>query len=205
MVNFGKSTFVIVSVLNLFAGTLAAPAPVPEPTDYLSLIKTAPGLPTPRELGLTNEDFTKPIPGKTVQVHAMKPHSSSSNRSGKTELAALEVREALNKRYNPVCWPGQRQCDLSDALACYRYLNLLGSQRCVVNPLTDRIRMCGIGTCNWYGRAEIVRNGASSPCADVARGGLWVTSNCRTGARGLVAGSNAAWGNGNLLVDIRGD
>ncbi|KAF3182199.1 hypothetical protein TWF751_007245 [Orbilia oligospora] len=182
MVGFSKSTLAIVAVLNLLTGTFAAPALAPEPIDYVSLLETAPGLPTPKDLGLTNADLARPPP----------------------DIAAHQVREILNKRYNPVCWPGQPQCDLTDANACWVYLNSLGGTRCVVSPGTSYIRMCAIGNCGWYGRAEIVRNGASSTCADVARGGRWVLGNCRKGASGLVAGSNAAYGNGNHLVDVVG-
>ncbi|KAK6532410.1 hypothetical protein TWF281_006599 [Arthrobotrys megalospora] len=180
MVAISKPAFAILAVFNLFTGTSAAPASKPELTDYLSLIKVAPGLPTPKELGLTNEFLNNPIP----------------------EHAAHQARELLSKRYNPVCWPGVPQCSIADAAACFAYLNSLGSQRCVVNPGTSRVRMCVAGSCGWYGRPEIVRNGASSTCVTVAAGGNWVLGNCRVPLVGTVAGSNAAYGNGNFLVDI---
>ncbi|KAF3111272.1 hypothetical protein TWF225_004361 [Orbilia oligospora] len=154
MVGFSKSTLAIVAVLNLLTGTFAAPALAPEPIDYVSLLETAPGLPTPKDLGLTNADLARPPP----------------------DIAAHQVREILNKRYNPVCWPGQPQCDLTDANACWVYLNSLGGTRCVVSPGTSYIL----------------------PMLRAVAGGFLATA-----GQGPV-GSNAAYGNGNHLVDVVG-
>ncbi|KAF3316778.1 hypothetical protein TWF173_001441 [Orbilia oligospora] len=187
MVGFSRSTLSIVTVLNLLTETFAVPASAPEPIDYISLLETEPGLPTPKDLGLTNVNLTRPPPGMN--------------------LGLIDTRSTayLRKFMNP-------QSDLTDANACWVYLNSLGNTRCVVSPGISYIRMCAIGNCGWprwYGRAEIVRNGASSTCADVnmllaVAGGFLATAEQGLGASGLVAGSNAAYRNGNRLVDVVG-
>ncbi|KAF3182629.1 hypothetical protein TWF106_000792 [Orbilia oligospora] len=79
MAGFSKYTLTIIAVLSLLTGTFAAPVLVLELIDYVSLLETAPGLPTPKDLGLTNPDLTRPPP----------------------DIAAHQIREILNKRYNP--------------------------------------------------------------------------------------------------------
>ncbi|KAF3920766.1 hypothetical protein ABW20_dc0103090 [Dactylellina cionopaga] len=173
MIGFTRTTIALTAVLSLFGAAVAAPAPVD--VDYASLIETGPGLPTIKELGLTNADLTKPVP----------------------ELEALIARDMLTKRYTPVCW-GEPKCTTNDARACYNYLNGLGNTACSVQ---GRVQMCKVGGCAWDART--LNNGfASSSCSNAALGGAWVLNNCNGGNR--VAGSNAAFGNGNLIVDIIG-
>ncbi|KAK6541612.1 hypothetical protein TWF694_007412 [Orbilia ellipsospora] len=170
MIGFTKTAISLTAVLSLFAGALAAPAE----KDYASLIETGPGMPTVAELGLTNKDLTKPFP-----------------------KSALAARDALEKRYTPSCW-GPPKCSYGDALACYNYLNSLGTRDCQV---TGSIQMCKMGHCAWDARTL---NGgfATSHCSDAAKGGHWVLDNCTNG--GQTAGSNAAFNNGNLVVDVIG-
>ncbi|KAK6347474.1 hypothetical protein TWF718_005316 [Orbilia javanica] len=171
MVGFIKSALTITAVFGLFAGGLAAPAPEPK-IDYLSLIKPGPGLPSPKDLNLTNEDLGKPVP----------------------ELARLMVRDVLDKRYTPQCW-GEPKCTYNDAIGCYNYLNSLGSTTCAASGV---VRMCGSGSCNWYARS--LNGYSASPCYKAALGGAWVLNSCNSGGR--LSGSNAAYDNGNLAVDI---
>ncbi|KAK6495099.1 hypothetical protein TWF481_003127 [Arthrobotrys musiformis] len=172
MVGFIKSALAITAVFGLFVGGLAAPAPEPKLVDYLSLIKPGPGLPSPKELGLTNEDLNKPIPG----------------------LEKLMARDLLEKRYTPQCWD-QPKCTYSDALGCYNYLYNLGNTVCEASGVG---RMCYVGSCNWYARS--INGYSASPCYKAALGGAWVLRNCNSGNR--LSGSNAAYDNGNLAVDI---
>ncbi|KAF3189076.1 hypothetical protein TWF106_007450 [Orbilia oligospora] len=148
-------------------------APAPAPEiDYLSLIKPGPGFPTPQQLNLTNADLAKPAPA----------------------LAKLMVRETLEKRYNPQCW-GEPRCNYNDAVGCYNYLNSLGSTTCAASGV---VRMCSVNGCNWYARS--LNGYSASPCYKAAAGGAWVINNCNVGGR--LSGSNAAYDNGNLAVDI---
>ncbi|KAK6331405.1 hypothetical protein TWF730_004486 [Orbilia blumenaviensis] len=153
----------------------AIAAPAPE-VDYAKLIEVAPGYPTVEELGLTNADLTKPVP----------------------EIDEIVARDMLlQKRYEPRCW-GEPRCTVNDARACYNYLNSIGGNRCEVR---GRVQMCKMGGCAWDART--LNNAfASSSCRDAALGGAWVLNNCISNNR--VAGSNAAFGNGNLIVDIIG-
>ncbi|EPS44520.1 hypothetical protein H072_1500 [Dactylellina haptotyla CBS 200.50] len=175
MVGFTKSAITLTAVLSVFGSAVAVPAP--KEVDYASLIQTGPGLPTIAELGLTNADLTKPMPAELDPV--------------------LAARDALEKRYNPQCW-GEPKCNINDARACFNYLNNLGGTACSV---TGRVQMCKMGGCAWDART--LNNGfASSSCSNAALGGAWILNNCNGGGR--TAGSNAAFGNGNLVVDIIG-
>ncbi|KAK6519077.1 hypothetical protein TWF281_003765 [Arthrobotrys megalospora] len=171
MVGFIKSTITFTAVLSLLVGALAAPAPEPK-VDYTTIIETGPGLPTVKELKLTNADLTKPVP----------------------ELARLMVRDVLDKRYTPQCW-GEPKCNYNDAIACYNYLNSLGSTTCAASGV---VRMCYANGCAWYARS--LNGYSASPCYKAALGGAWVLNNCNSGGR--LSGSNAAYDNGNLAVDI---
>ncbi|KAJ6255956.1 hypothetical protein Dda_9247 [Drechslerella dactyloides] len=179
MVGFTKSA---VTVLALVGATIAAPAPTTE-VDYASILIPGPGLPSVKELGLTNADLNKPLP------------------SGVELTPGLEERSAdpkeLFKRYEPFCGiSGRGGCQEGDARACFNYLLKLDRTDCQVSGV---IRMCVVGKCQWYGRS-FGKGFASSWCRDVAHGGNWVLNNCNRNGR--VSGSNAAGGNGNLVVDI---
>ncbi|KAK6532790.1 hypothetical protein TWF281_006966 [Arthrobotrys megalospora] len=177
MSSFMKPTVIVIATLNLLAGAIAVPTPEPEPIDYVNLIETAPGLPTPRDLGLTNADLAKPAP----------------------ELAMLMARDVLNKRAQ--CSTSTKpNCGYFDALACYNYLNGLGSTRCVVNSSPALTRFCLSGSCAWYGQSGIWGQPASAPCVNVAAGGAWVLNSCYVNGR--VAGDSTASGNGNVVIYI---
>ncbi|KAF3908781.1 hypothetical protein ABW21_db0204781 [Orbilia brochopaga] len=179
MVGFTKSA---VTVLALLSATYAAPAPE---VDYASILIPGPGMPSVKELGLTNADLTAPLPSD-VELLARDVEEGSAN-----------PEHNLFKRYDPFCGiSGRGGCNTNDATACFNYLKNLNERRCEVSGV---IRMCVVGRCQWYGRS-FGKGFSSSFCRDVAWGGKWVLDNCNRGGR--VSGSNAAGGNGNLVVDI---
>ncbi|KAK6330406.1 hypothetical protein TWF696_003503 [Orbilia brochopaga] len=178
MVGFTKSA---VTVLALLGATYAAPAPE---VDYASILIPGPGLPSVKELGLTNADLTKPLPTGVELNNGIEERSANPGKE-------------LFKRYDPFCGIADRGgCNANDAAACFNYLRNLNERRCEVSGV---IRMCVVGRCQWYGRS-FGKGFASSFCRDVAWGGKWVLDNCNRGGR--ISGSNAAGGNGNLVVDI---
>jgi len=174
MVGFFKQALAVACILGL---AIAAPAPSSTPeVDYAAILITGKGLPTVEELGLTSEDLLKPAPA----------------------LAALrerDITDKLFKRYVPQCW-GDPKCWYNDALACYNYLASLGSTVCATSAITQ---MCRTSNCGWFARTA-TGGYVSSSCASVAAGGAWVLNNCNT--NNWVAGTNAAYNNGNFGVDI---
>lgn len=55
----------------------------------------------------------------------------------------------LFKRFNPTCNSGA-SCTISDAMACYNYLNSLGTNVCKVQGWSV---FCTAGNCSWDGNA----------------------------------------------------
>ncbi|KAJ6255955.1 hypothetical protein Dda_9246 [Drechslerella dactyloides] len=176
MFGLTKSTVAIAFALALFGAAAAAPTTAPV-IDYTKLVIPGPGLPSIAELGLTNEDLSKPVP---ELEHLMARESENPN--------------TLFKRYDPQCWGGPG-CSRQEAEGCYNYLVKLGNTACKSHGV---IEMCRAGKCSWQGRTLIGRE-VSSPCMDAANGGIWVLHNCRN-----IRGSNAAWGNGAFAVDLLG-
>ncbi|EAU84143.1 hypothetical protein CC1G_08684 [Coprinopsis cinerea okayama7 len=163
-----------------FAATAAVVALPADVDDFVP----GPGLPSLEELGMTKEDLYKPIPEEVLK-------SIQAEYGG------------LTKRYTPTCGSTNRASH-ADAVACYNYLNGLGTTSCVVPNNAGgagNINFCKIGSAYWTGSCLAGTCPGSSYCRDVARGGLWVLNNCNVG--GQVRGSNAAWGNGNLIVGIQ--
>ncbi|EWC45982.1 hypothetical protein DRE_04775 [Drechslerella stenobrocha 248] len=108
--------------------------------------------------------------------------------------ASIVSRDLLSKRAPAACW-GNPKCHVNDARACFNYLQGLGGRRC--EPSNGRVQMCKIGGCAWDARGT-----RGSSCSDAALGGAWVLNNCNGG--GWVAGTNAAFGNGDMIVDVIG-
>ncbi|KDR73885.1 hypothetical protein GALMADRAFT_71211 [Galerina marginata CBS 339.88] len=137
-----------------------------------------PGLPTLASLGLTSADLHKPIPRAT--------------------LATLtEVDPFMRKRWNNECQTWGLTSYIN-AVACYNYLNSLGSQDCGVDT---NIIFCAVGSTYIGGSNVGGIPHTSSACVDVATGALWILNNCNI-AGALVQGDAAAYGNGNLVVSI---
>ncbi|KAK4032533.1 hypothetical protein C8A01DRAFT_20400 [Parachaetomium inaequale] len=132
-----------------------------------------PGLPSLAELDVTS-----------AQLYEMGVPKELSERD-----------QALDKRYTGKCGPAEgAYTNVNDIIGCYNYLRLLGTQSCAAGRNTV---MCTVGQANVYGSA--LNGQTSSACRDVAAGVLWTINSC-TRADQSCAGSQAANGNGNLIV-----
>ncbi|KAM3511614.1 hypothetical protein MY11210_004768 [Beauveria gryllotalpidicola] len=133
-----------------------------------------PGLPSLEELGLTSAElYQLPVPKLPSADHTM---------------SAL---------YNPVCGPqDSRYTNVNGIIACYHYLNNLGTQDCKIDRETSHF--CYAGDATVLGQARYWQ-GASSHCRDVAGAVLWTIDHC-TRPDQSCAGIQAANGNGDLLV-----
>ncbi|RFN49166.1 hypothetical protein FIE12Z_6599 [Fusarium flagelliforme] len=85
----------------------------------------------------------------------------------------------------------------ADAVYCINYLASL-NQACVGHVSGQAF--CKRGTTQITGLT--LRGTSSSSCKDVARGAGLIMDKC-TKPDGRVKGANPAWGNGNLIIDIR--
>ncbi|KAK4148359.1 hypothetical protein C8A00DRAFT_19799 [Chaetomidium leptoderma] len=121
---------------------------------------------------------------------AVAAWSASSNG---TRAGALEKRAPL------VC-TGYSFCKVADAVWCINYLATIGGQgqRCEV---TTAANWCGHGSARLNGLTAVGAS-TSSNCNDVARAGGYIMDAC-TRSDGLVSGTAPAYGNGNLIVEIR--
>ncbi|KXJ89103.1 hypothetical protein Micbo1qcDRAFT_177580 [Microdochium bolleyi] len=91
-----------------------------------------------------------------------------------------------------------------EAAACINYLAGLGNQACVSS--ISGVSFCRRGSTQITGLSKQGKNGATSSCANVARAAGAIMDRCtRVAADGVkfVKGANEAWGNGDLIVDIR--
>ncbi|KAK6330405.1 hypothetical protein TWF696_003502 [Orbilia brochopaga] len=174
MVAFTRTTIAL-AILGLLGNVAAAPAPLEADVD--KLVTPGPGLPKASELGLTVADLQKPAPAVD--------HLFSRSPAPEKDLA---------KRFTPQCW-GDPKCSRGAATNCYNYLNGLGGTACITSGY---INMCYSSGCGWYGRSN-TGGTVSSTCYNVALGGAWVLTNC---AGNYIAGANAAYNNGNLIVEI---
>ncbi|KAK6532775.1 hypothetical protein TWF281_006951 [Arthrobotrys megalospora] len=144
----------LISALGFIGAVNAIPAPIAQPeVDYVNALVPGEGLPTPAELGLTNEDLMKPMPN-----------------------GISERDNVLQKRYK--C-RFTNVCKVSDSTACFNYLLRLNTKNC---RATGRpTQFCRMGGCSWIGQAENASS-ASSYCRDVAHGGNTVNQRCRLGS-----------------------
>lgn len=99
------------------------------------------------------------------------------------------------KKCNTGCGDNPR----SDVQACITYLRNLGTRRCGVPH--DNIVFCTAGQATISGFNLHPLTEASSYCSDVAIGAQNIVNSC-TKSNGRVAGSDAANGNGDLIVSI---
>ncbi|KAL2136126.1 hypothetical protein VTI74DRAFT_5349 [Chaetomium olivicolor] len=147
-------------------GVMAAPKVYPE-------VIPGPGLPSLAELNVTS-----------AQLYEM----------GMPEELQARAQE-LDKRFTGRCGPAEAAyTNVNDIIACFHYLQNLGTQACVAGENTV---MCTAGQAHIYGSA--LNGGTSSYCRDVASGVLWVINSC-TRPDQSCAGAQAAAGNGNLIV-----
>ncbi|KAF4635090.1 hypothetical protein G7Y89_g3017 [Cudoniella acicularis] len=139
-----------------------------------------PGLPSLTSLNLTSE-----------QLYTMTPKLVSRGLS-----AALYDPEC--REYPCYCPGGMAQ--VNDIIACYNYLNNLGSTNCGVMAYQAKSTMCASGTA----KVDAMNNSPNLElpvivrCADAAAGVQYVYQTCNN--NGQARGSAAAWGNGYLIV-----
>ncbi|KAJ7271857.1 hypothetical protein C8J57DRAFT_1716049 [Mycena rebaudengoi] len=148
---------------------------LPTADDYPEVIP-GPGLPSLASLNLTSAELYQRVPSP-------------------------DIANGLERRFDLLC-NQVPQCTLSDATACFNFLNALGHQACTVpDPFLANIKFCTAGGCNWYGSNFKPGGGHVSSFCDVATGGATVLFACGQ-VNGLVSGSNAANGNGDLVVTV---
>ncbi|KAJ3507215.1 hypothetical protein NLJ89_g6434 [Agrocybe chaxingu] len=167
MIKLGSLSAVLLCVL----ASLSNVAALPTAENAVEVIP-GPGLPSLASLGLTSADLFK-----------------------KVIIAARDGAPQLSKRFTDFC----QTTDLvnrDNAIACYNYLNALGTTACGVDTNID---FCVAGDAH-IGGSSIVGRHVSSYCRDVATGALWIINNCNINNR--VEGAATAYGNGDLIVSI---
>ncbi|KAJ7871048.1 hypothetical protein B0H13DRAFT_1477336, partial [Mycena leptocephala] len=133
-----------------------------------------PGLPTLASLNLTSGELYRRVP-------------------------ALDEMKRIEPLFDLTC--GQSvACPVANAVACFNFLNALGTQLCTINGDFGTVIFCSSGPCDWGGTNISGDESVSSFCRDVAVGGNTVINTCQ--GNGFVDGSNAANGNGGLIVTI---
>jgi hypothetical protein len=136
--------------------------------------------------------------------------------------SALDYHEGYNstsllvKRYDPQCVPLSQGnlAYLNAAYCCRDQLNARGGrgEMCTANNRYTPTTFCDCTVHEDRGGRAVVAglttgSGYESVnCADVARGMQWIIDNCKANnpCACVVGGLNAAWGNGNLIIAIRG-
>ncbi|KAG2005409.1 hypothetical protein CC2G_001814 [Coprinopsis cinerea AmutBmut pab1-1] len=152
-----------------------------------------PGLPSLESLNLTSRDL---VVRALDRIERHKEAQEDNERLG-----------SLTKRYTPTCSWGQ-YISYANALVCFEYLHSIGGVTCAVPSSGSRFchTVSGTDDVAWHGRVNGVSY-AQSSCAHVADGGIWVLNNCISSAFPFIAvlneGTNAAWGNENLIVEVR--
>ncbi|KAM3505420.1 hypothetical protein MY10362_002970 [Beauveria mimosiformis] len=159
-------------MLALVALGLSLVSAAPAGEQYPEVIP-GPGLPSLEELGLTSAG--------AVSV-------TSSQTSADDTLSVL---------YTPICGPeDKRYTNVDGIIACYHYLNNLGTQNCGIDR--EISHFCYAGDASVLGQARLL-HGASLYCRDFANAVLWTIDHC-TRPDQSCAGIQAAYGNGGLLV-----
>ncbi|OAA71187.1 hypothetical protein ISF_01738 [Cordyceps fumosorosea ARSEF 2679] len=163
-------------ILGLLSLTTAA-APAGATTEQQPEVIPGPGMPSLQELGVTSAEL--------YQQGLPKP-------------AELSV---LSANFNPICGPNEsRYTNVNGLVACFHYLQKLGTQQCKVP--SEHSVFCRAGDAVVLGQAANL-HGASSYCRDVATGLLYTIDHCTRPDKSC-AGAQAAGGNGNLIV-VSGD
>ncbi|KAK6505730.1 hypothetical protein TWF481_007622 [Arthrobotrys musiformis] len=140
-------------ILVVLGAVAAVPTPNPElDIDYVNALIPGEDLPSPKELGLTNEDLMKPIP-------------NGISKRGYIFEGRYECKYAA-------------VCTTADSRACFNYLFELGQKNCRVTGKPTEL--CRIRRCRWIGQAEVVPV-ISSSYRDIAYSGNTVTNRCELG------------------------
>ncbi|KAF8838063.1 hypothetical protein BDN67DRAFT_982806 [Paxillus ammoniavirescens] len=174
---FSKSPLFAASLCALASAVVAVPATTPS---YPELIP-GPGMPSLASLNLT-----------TADLHAMGPPPSLTERA-----AGAELDPELKKRYTSVCQTYSTG-GVDNVIACFNYLNSIGNNACGVSG--DNVVFCTAGDAGVSGSNVSGGPSASSACRDVATAVQWIFTYCNVG--GEVGGSDAAYGNGDLIVSV---
>ncbi|KAH8647883.1 hypothetical protein BX600DRAFT_518291 [Xylariales sp. PMI_506] len=165
------------SILMLAVGTYA----VPTHRSIIS-ITPGPGLPSLESLGLTIEQINDP---NFISKRAIEG------------AAALPVVP----RFDPICNNGLAADSIAGGQACVNYLYALGTTSCAITNYNGVFCVASDGS---KVGGSAIPGSAASFCSDVAIGGQWVIDNCNEG-NGYVEGSQAANGNGDLIVTLAAD
>ncbi|KAJ8108846.1 hypothetical protein ONZ43_g6300 [Nemania bipapillata] len=164
----------------------ALPSAFPEalvPREYPEFIP-APGFPSLASLNLTTEMLYRapkllPIPDEMVSADSV-----------------------IGPLYTDTCESGFVTANVDDVIACFNYLVALGNTVITVTAAdkisgTPYLRQVAIsGTAHIT--AHALADGVKATAYNVALGVQWSFTNCNHG--GQVAGSAAAYGNGDLII-----
>ncbi|KAF5618713.1 hypothetical protein F52700_12233 [Fusarium sp. NRRL 52700] len=117
---------------------------------------------------------------------------------------ALAIPSSLFERVDTTCrddLPEDTLANVQEAVECINYLASL-NQDCTAG--VSGVPFCRRGNTQITGLAVGLPadQTTTSSCQEVARGAGVIMDKCSRGD-GRVRGANPAWGNGNLLVDIR--
>jgi hypothetical protein len=116
---------------------------LPTADDYPEVIP-GPGLPSLASLNLTSAELYQRVPSPGKQ-------NSFPNVTAPLTSTISDIANGLERRFDLLC-NQVPQCTLSDATACFNFLNALGHQACTVpDPFLANIKFCTAGGCNWYG------------------------------------------------------
>ncbi|KIJ12783.1 hypothetical protein PAXINDRAFT_14347 [Paxillus involutus ATCC 200175] len=173
---FNKS-LLFAALCALTSAVAAVPATTP---DYPELVP-GPGMPTLASLNLTS-----------AGLYGMGPPPSLAKRTAGAELDA-----ELEKRYTSVCQT-YSTAGVDNVIACFNYLTSIGGNACGVSG--DWVIFCTAGDADISGSNVSGGPSASSSCQDVATAVQWIFTYCNAG--GEVGGSDAAYGNGYLIVSV---
>jgi len=138
------------------------------------------GLPSLESLGLTSADL----------YERGMPALARGNDGLDLESFSLAKRAATCETFSVA--------PLNDVMACFNFLNSIGTHSCSVNG--DNALFCHAGQAVITGSNVSGTGNAASLCSDVALGLKAILATCNVG--GQVGGNNAANGNGFLTVGV---
>ncbi|CAA7266216.1 unnamed protein product [Cyclocybe aegerita] len=152
MIKLGSLSAALLCALASLSNVAALPT-----ADNAVEVIPGPGLPSLASLGLTSADLFKKVP---------------------KIIAARDDAVQLSKRFTDFCQTSDL-VNRDNAIACYNYLNALGTTACGVDTNID---FCVAGDAH-IGGSSIVGRHVSSYCRDVATGALWIINNCNINNR----------------------
>ncbi|KAL3487623.1 hypothetical protein BJX62DRAFT_240891 [Aspergillus germanicus] len=104
----------------------------------------------------------------------------------------------FDKRYPLTCNGLSRHVPVNEAQAYVNFICNKGTAACSVPG--ENVEFCSSGSAKIYGSNPNRKPNPTSHCSDVARGAQAIIDSCRQG--NTVSGSNAAWGNGDIIITI---